>query len=61
MAKRFEWIYQDECHSFAGKGWYCSNCNVELGEENSFVIEHLPYCPACGALHKDADSEVVDG
>lgn len=59
--KTFEWVHKDECHDFSGEGWECSQCGLELGPENSFVIEHLPYCPSCGSIHKDAEIEVVDG
>lgn len=41
------WVPFDEGHSIAGPGWRCSECGLELGPENVFVVERCYCCPGC--------------
>lgn len=41
------WVPFDEGHSIAGPGWRCSECGLELGPENAFVVEQCYCCPGC--------------
>lgn len=41
------WVPFDEGHSIAGPGWRCSECGLELGPENVFVVERCYCCPSC--------------
>lgn len=43
------WVPFDEGHSIAGPGWSCSECGLELGLENVFVVEWCYCCPGCGS------------
>ena len=43
------WVPFGEGHSIAGPGWRCSECGLELGPENAFVVERCYCCPGCGA------------
>lgn len=43
------WVPFDEGYSIAGPGWRCSECGLELGPENVFVVERCYCCPGCCA------------
>lgn len=43
------WVPFDEGYSIAGPGWRCSECGLELGPENAFVVERCYCCPGCCA------------
>lgn len=47
------WVPFENGHSMAGPGWRCSNCGLELGPENAFVVDRCYCCPGCQAKAVD--------